>query len=151
MSIGTRIKELRMSLNLTQEELAAKINVTKGAVANYENGISIPKTEIMYKLFSALKCDANYLYQDEMKIEETVSLNIKEKELIMAYRDMTAIHKEYIHQTFNIIKNAEAKVKNDNAEGLKISVAARNGKSDVIELTPDEVEIAKQKFPQYFK
>ena len=33
MSIGTRIKELRTGMNLTQEELAKSINVTKGAIA----------------------------------------------------------------------------------------------------------------------
>ena len=66
MSIGSRIKEARKKRKLTQEELAALIGVTKGAVANYENEVSIPKIEILYKLFDALKCDANYLYQDDM-------------------------------------------------------------------------------------
>jgi transcriptional regulator with XRE-family HTH domain len=34
--IGKRIKEARLNLGLTQEELAEKIGVTKGAIANYE-------------------------------------------------------------------------------------------------------------------
>lgn len=67
MSIGSRIKELRIKHNITQEELAKKIGVTKGAIANYENGISSPKIDLMYKLFDALDCDANYLHQDDMK------------------------------------------------------------------------------------
>ena len=67
MSIGSRIKELRIKRGLTQEELARQIGVTKGAVANYENEISSPKIELMYKLFDVLQCDANYLHQDDMK------------------------------------------------------------------------------------
>ena len=66
MSIGSRIKELRIKRGLTQEELAKQIGVTKGAVANYENEVSSPKIDLMYKLFDVLDCDANYLHQDDM-------------------------------------------------------------------------------------
>lgn len=68
MSIGSRIKEARIKNGLTQEDLASSIGVTKGAIANYENGVSTPKVELLFKLFTALNCDANYLYQDDMKI-----------------------------------------------------------------------------------
>lgn len=67
MSIGSRIKELRIKRGLTQEELAKQIGVTKGAVANYENEVSSPKIDLMYKLFDVLDCDANYLHQDDMR------------------------------------------------------------------------------------
>ena len=66
MSLNSRIKERREDLKLTRIELANLIGVTPSAIANYENGISSPKVELLYKLFDALKCDANYLYQDEM-------------------------------------------------------------------------------------
>ena len=59
MSIGSRIKELRIKRGITQEELAQQIGVTKGAIGNYENEVSSPKIELMYKLFEALDCDAN--------------------------------------------------------------------------------------------
>lgn len=86
MSIGTRIKELRTGMNLTQEELAKSINVTKGAIANYEKEVSIPKPEIMYKLFSALNCDANYLYQDDIKNLKQDTYSLVEKKLVSDYR-----------------------------------------------------------------
>lgn len=66
MSIGTRIKERREQLGLSRNELASKIGVTPSAIANYENEISKPKIELMYRLFESLKCDANYLHQDDM-------------------------------------------------------------------------------------
>lgn len=66
MSFNTRIRERREQLNMTRNELAAKIGVTPSAISNYENAISSPKVELLYKLFEVLDCDANYLYQDEM-------------------------------------------------------------------------------------
>lgn len=67
MSIGSRIKERRTELHITQEQLADRIGVTKGAIANYENEVSTPKIGLMYRLLDALDCDANYLHQDNMK------------------------------------------------------------------------------------
>lgn len=70
MGIGNRIKEAREKLGLTQKELGKKIGVTGSSITNYETGVSHPKEEILYKLFDALDCDANYLFQDEMNIKK---------------------------------------------------------------------------------
>lgn len=92
MSIGSRIKELRLKRGLTQEELARRIGVTKGAVANYENEVSSPKIELMYKLFDALDCDANYLHQDDMKKSVYKESATPEEFdlLVKVYRDLDA-------------------------------------------------------------
>lgn len=71
MSIGSRIKQRREELGITQTELAALIGVTKGAIGNYETDANSPKASIMYKIFDVLKCDANFLYQDETNYQET--------------------------------------------------------------------------------
>lgn len=90
MSLGTRIKERREQLGLTRIELADKIGVTPSAIANYENGISSPKIELMYRLFDALDCDANYLHQDDMKkiaYQNSITLDEFER-LIKPYREL---------------------------------------------------------------
>lgn len=48
MTIGEKIKTLRESLNMTQEELAKRIHVTKQTIFKYENGIitNIPMNKI---------------------------------------------------------------------------------------------------------
>ena len=66
MSIGSRIKERREQLGITQTQLADLLGVTKGAVGNYETDANSPKASTLYKVFDALHCDANYLFQDEM-------------------------------------------------------------------------------------
>lgn len=85
--IGKRIKEARLNLGLTQEELAEKIGVTKGAIANYEKNTSHPKEPVMYALIETLGVDANYLFQDCVKISNpSISLSEKEKAVVLAYR-----------------------------------------------------------------
>lgn len=88
MSLGSRIKERREQLHLTRSELATKIGVTPSAIANYENGISSPKIEIMYELFDALDCDANYLHQDEMAKYHRNHATPHEMEIIEKYRNL---------------------------------------------------------------
>ena len=64
MSIGQRLKEARLARQITQEDLAKMVGVTKGAIGNYETGVSSPKETILVKLMDVLGIDANYLYQD---------------------------------------------------------------------------------------
>lgn len=73
MSIGSRIKERRESLGITQVQLAELLGVTKGAIGNYETDANSPKASILYKVFDVLHCDANYIFQDEMNVLETVN------------------------------------------------------------------------------
>ena len=103
MSIGTRIKMRREELGMTQPELACLIGVSKGSIGNYESGISRPNEDILIKLFSALNCDANYLYFDDINKSEEI-LDSGEKNIIKKYRvldehgkDMvdTVLDKEY--------------------------------------------------------
>ena len=103
MSIGTRIKMRREELGMTQPELACLIGVSKGSIGNYESGISRPNEDILIKLFSALNCDANYLYFDDINKSEDI-LDSGEKNIIKKYRvldehgkDMvdTVLDKEY--------------------------------------------------------
>lgn len=67
MKIGKMIHELRKKQDMTQRELAEKIGVTPAAVGNYEQGISFPREEILYRLFSALNCTPNELFGYESR------------------------------------------------------------------------------------
>lgn len=70
MSIGSRLKDARIGQKLTQEELARAVGVTKGAIGNYETGVSSPKEPVLIKLMEVLNIDANYIYQDYMTMPE---------------------------------------------------------------------------------
>ena len=64
MSFGSRLKEKRESLGITQPKLAEMLGVSKGAIGNWETDVNSPRAAMLYDLFKILHCDANYLFQD---------------------------------------------------------------------------------------
>ena len=84
MSIGQRLKEARIARGMKQEELAAAVGVTKGAIGNYETEVSSPKDSILIKLMEVLGVDANFIYQDYMQSQ--FMLNNEELMLLTMYR-----------------------------------------------------------------
>ena len=77
-------------LNLSRKKLSEITYITPQALANYENGISTPKFEILVSLFQSLECDANYLYQDYLPASLQTEFNItkNEQDLIEKYRQL---------------------------------------------------------------
>lgn len=104
MSLGSRIKERREQLNMTRRQLADSMGITSSAVANYENEISSPKAELIFSLMDALKCDANYLYQDETNALGGYPVNLiySEHEIIKKYRLLDLKWKEVVDNILNI-------------------------------------------------
>lgn len=47
MNFGKQIKEIRLSNNLTQEQMANKLNVSRQAVSNWENNKNLPDLEMI--------------------------------------------------------------------------------------------------------
>ncbi len=90
MSIGTRIKARREELGLTQPKLAELLGVSKGTIGNYETGISKPNEPILIRMFGVLKCDANYLYADDIAIDNIggIRLTPEEQTYIKKYRQL---------------------------------------------------------------
>lgn len=137
MSIGSRIKERREELGITQVELAALIGVSKGSIGNYECGVSAPNEKILYKLFTALKCDANYLYQDDIQTlnETKFKVDSFEKQHIKKYRTLD----EYGRKAINDLLDTEyERCQNDNKikvlrlpiSELRVSAGAGNWLDD---------------------
>lgn len=88
MGFSNRLRERRKELKLTQSEVASLLGTTPGAIGNYENGVSTPKADILFKVFDVLKCDANYLFHDEipnLKIEDRATPSEMEN-LVKKYR-----------------------------------------------------------------
>lgn len=58
---STRLKELRMSKNLRQEQVANLIGVNKSAISTYENDIRQPSFEILVRLANLYRVSTDYL------------------------------------------------------------------------------------------
>ena len=56
-----RIKELREENNLTQKELAIKLNTTNSTVCDWEKGRSQPDLEMLTKIAALFEVKTDYL------------------------------------------------------------------------------------------
>lgn len=71
IKIGQFIAERRKNKNLTQLQLAEKLNITDRAVSKWENGKSLPDASIMIDLCKELEISVNELLSGEViKMEE---------------------------------------------------------------------------------
>ena len=56
MNFGDNLKKIRQDCNLTQEELAKKIDTSRSNIANYENNKNMPSIDVLSKLSEVLDC-----------------------------------------------------------------------------------------------
>ena len=88
VKIGKFISECRKKNNLTQAQLAEKLDITDRAVSKWENGKSMPDSGIMLDLCNELKISVNELLSGEViemedynkKAEENLLEMKKQKE-----------------------------------------------------------------------
>ena len=80
--------------------------MTPSAIANYENGISTPKPDILISLINVLEVDANYIYSDYLgnnrisKIYDQ-ALSTEEIDSIKKYRELSEEGKRLVRLIVN--------------------------------------------------
>ena len=80
MKIGEKISELRKKNNLTQEELAEKLNVTRQTISKWELGETSPSLDDAATLASIFQVSLDTLVGKDNVLEEKMSnLNNKQK------------------------------------------------------------------------
>ena len=88
IKIGKFIAECRKKVNLTQMQLAEKLNITDRAVSKWERGISMPDSALMLELCDILNITVNDLLNGEIvcmdkynqELENTLLDVIKQKQ-----------------------------------------------------------------------
>ena len=88
IKIGKFIAECRKKNNLTQMQLAEKLNITDRAISKWENGKGMPDSSFMLDLCSELKISVNELLSGEVlgvnnyneKLEQNLIDIVKQKE-----------------------------------------------------------------------
>ena len=68
MTFGEKLSSLRKQANLTQNDLAEKLNVSRQAITKWENGIGLPDLDNIKKLSSIFNVKIDDLL--DYKIEE---------------------------------------------------------------------------------
>ena len=81
VKIGKFIAECRKNNNLTQMQLAEKLNITDRAISKWENGKAMPDSSIMLDLCKELKINVNELLSGE--VIKMDNYNEKAEELLI--------------------------------------------------------------------
>jgi len=98
--IGQRIKSLRKSNNLTQEELGKKLNVTKVSVCCYEKGTRTPALDTLMDLSNIFNVSLDYFVGNDIFVvaEEDNTYGMKmAKEEIQIIEELRKTNNENIY------------------------------------------------------
>ncbi len=72
MTLGGKIQEARKHCGLTQEQLAAKLAVSRSAVAKWESNKGLPDVDNLKSLAQLLNVSVDYLLDDGEAVDEYV-------------------------------------------------------------------------------
>lgn len=83
--IGDRIKQLRLDAKMTQPELAKKLDVTRSAVATYENNSRQPSFQILIRLAHIFNVSTDYLLLgNDNNLLDVEGLTGEQREIIVS-------------------------------------------------------------------
>ena len=77
MKTGEKIAKLRKENNITQEQLADLLNVSRQSISKYESNLSLPEVDKLITISEIFNCSLDYLLKDE--IENDNKDNIKKE------------------------------------------------------------------------
>ena len=91
---GKRIQQLRKERELTQEQLAEKLNVSQNTIAKIESGLRRPSIDFLLEISECFNVSTNYLVfgvhaedvEDEKSkkdIDETIEKLLEKKEELL--------------------------------------------------------------------
>jgi len=101
--LGARIKELRKSKNITQEELVEVIGSDTNNLSRIENGKKFMSAEKLSKIAEALKVDIKELFD----FGHILSDEELKKEIVSDVNALSSKQLKYIYKTIKNLKELE--------------------------------------------
>ena len=90
-----RIKLLREEKHITQEELAEKLDLSKGIISLYEKEERKPSLEVLLKLSEIFNCSIDYiLCKSDIRNPETVDFDADKLRIGLSVKDYSNITDE---------------------------------------------------------
>ena len=98
MSFGKRLKNLRIEKNLTQQQLAEKLNVSKANISKYESDIIEPNINLINQISKLFDVSSDYLLGITIikKPIDTLAFNY-----IEGYENLNDEDRQYIDDLIN--------------------------------------------------
>jgi transcriptional regulator with XRE-family HTH domain len=67
-TVGTRVRDCRVSAQLTQTELADRLGMSRSSVANIEAGRQTIKVDLVHRIATVLDADAGFLVTGRVSV-----------------------------------------------------------------------------------
>lgn len=101
LSIGERIKEQRLLLNLNQDDLSQKLNLTQRSISFYENDERVPPADILIKLSQIFNVTTDYLLglsddDSSLKNLSRIVVSKEEEQFIVLLRKLDKDYKDIV-------------------------------------------------------
>ncbi len=93
VDFGNRLKTLRLRANLTQEQLANKLGLTKSVISAYETDLRLPSYDVLIHIAKIFNVTSDFL------------LGMEQKQEI----DLSGLTKNEIEAILNLIKAMRSK------------------------------------------
>lgn len=107
--LGTRIREERMKLRLTQEQLAEAAEVNESYIGQVERGEKNPSLETVVSVANALGVTVDYLLQEEVQVRPNGLLD----EIMAVARDKDPDELRLMLNIFRMLGDYTAKIRNE--------------------------------------
>ena len=98
--LSENIKTIRKSKGLSQQELAVKLNVVRQTVSKWEQGLSVPDSDLLIALSEALETPVSTLLGEpvaESEVDTVKALSEKLEIINLQFARRTAMRKSFFH------------------------------------------------------
>lgn len=120
MTFGQKLRQLRTEHNLTQEELADKLNLSKANISKYESDNIEPNLQtlsVISKLFNVttdyLLGNSNTREPESLSLDEELQELLNNPDELVAFKDFHNLSDTDKQEIINFIKFKKQQNKND--------------------------------------
>ena len=100
MNLGKKIAELRKKNNLSQEELAEKVGVARQTISKWEQGLSVPDSDMLISISEALETPVSTLLGEnviESGIDDLKAISAKLEVINLQLAQRKTTRKRILH------------------------------------------------------
>ncbi len=92
MTLGQRIKRLRLDRGWTQGQLGVKVKAHKKQISNYERDVTIPSTELLIRMAKVFNVSLDYLAFDDR--DNISSADIADREFLQKLAEIDKLSEQ---------------------------------------------------------
>lgn len=101
-TLGKRIRLLRTQAQLTQDDLAGQLNVTRQALSNWERDVNLPDLDLLEKICTIFGVHMDELIRGVMNMEMNMEMNLPQENYNQASSNNTAPKKRFSFNKYDL-------------------------------------------------